>query len=962
MIHLFRKVSFVTIILISISCTNSKGKNILPANLLDGWSNQFLSEFSGSGKLNRGNEMETLLKQVIDSSTTTLYCAIEDVNIPGVLNSIWLAHTRNVDVKIALDEDNRDNIGYRYLAAFLPTIGEKRRLWIGNKGEGNVYFNTCVSDKSRAFFSSTSPTTIGFYYKTSYYGYVQSNEDGIVRKFSSALDLFNNGAFGSSRQKLDQRNHWILNGIDVGIYFSPEEKPMNFIQKRIVGAKESIQVFSSEFFGNKLDGDSSVRIIEDLAKELTLSKVRKEVVGTTFAQTTIDPEALGDCAMNDFIGLTNCDRSKSTGSSGTSPRGLNSLNYLRLNGIDSSFFATEFPGNSLNLFLIDSNSREPKAFILSSPFSKRSDSTHDGTVFFFENRAMTDKATSFFQTLSSNSKLINSITKKASFLDVVISEINWMGSYNKSGKKDEYEYIELYNNTNSPIHLEGYKIECGANGVFTTVYTLPKSTVIGEKSYLLISDDGNTTLSKVHSFRDYSGSKRISDSNTDQCRIMDTSSTVIDIAGVSGELFNLNSTKYGYWDIDNKSIRTMERNVLSARGDDKNNWHTNSNRDYLANVNFTSDYIDRTYGTPGVANSPNVAFPELARSIARKLVINEIGIDSPITNDRWVEIYNPTDTSIDLGVSRVYLSRDSSCSLTGSSHTGSVALTGTIAAKGYYIVSRNDSPTYASSANLATTELSSLSTNCIFLTIEDNPIEGTSFPTLIDFVNIGGVGSLENSSFLNFSSGAFSRCANGSDTNVNANDFISRPRTPGLANRCDVPTSVLITEWSDGATNMDYIELKNFGTSSVILDESIIIEYGVTFSQSEPLFQYAGDGSNTLGTIPSGGVSIASSESVIVCESDAVLANLRAANGFTGKIFALNRTSLMTTGSSQLLRQNPARLKSGATTWSLTPNLSTFTLSTQYLRSGFNFSTNTTSDSNQWGDTATPTIGTSNPP
>jgi hypothetical protein len=80
-----------------------------------------------------------------------------------------------------------------------------------------------------------------------------------------------------------------------------------------------------------------------------------------------------------------------------------------------------------------------------------------------------------------------------------------------------------------------------------------------------------------------------------------------------------------------------------------------------------------------------------------------------------------------------------------------------------------------------------------------------------------------------------------------------------------------------------------------------------SFSTSENLFQYTKT-TNSFSTIPTQGVSIDPNEIILVLESDGDFAGLRAMNGFTGKIFSLNRTSLMKTGSNQLTRQNQARL------------------------------------------------------
>jgi hypothetical protein len=350
---------------------------------------------------------------------------------------------------------------------------------------------------------------------------------------------------------------------------------------------------------------------------------------------------------------------------------------------------------------------------------------------------------------------------------------------------------------------------------------------------------------------------------------------------------------------------------------------------------------------------------------ARVLVINEVGIDDPLSNDQWVEIYNPSNSEINLTANSVFLRRDSSCSISTGDWTTSIPLTGSIPAKGYYLVTRSTaSSSILSIANQV--DFSTISTNnCIALTISNDTEKSSSGIYIIDFVNLGGAGDRENNSFVSVTSNSsYSRCQNGKDTNWNASDFLKKARSPKAENPCpSPPTSLLITEWSDGATNFDFIELRNFSSNSVVLDSDLFIEYGTGFSQSESIFQYAGT-SNTFGALPTGGVSISPNEIVLITESDGDLAGLRAVSGFTGKIFSLNRTSLMTSGSNQLIRQNQARLRVDSTIWSTTPStpMGSFTLGTAFLRNGFNFSTDSTTDISKWGETSSPSPGVTNPP
>ena len=82
--------------------------------------------------------------------------------------------------------------------------------------------------------------------------------------------------------------------------------------------------------------------------------------------------------------------------------------------------------------------------------------------------------------------------KQISFLDVVISEISWMGtsaSYND-------EWIELFNNTANPIDLDGWAISWshGTTSRVFVISTVTGNTIIpAEGFYLLERTDSSTT-------------------------------------------------------------------------------------------------------------------------------------------------------------------------------------------------------------------------------------------------------------------------------------------------------------------------------------------------------------------------------------------------------------------------------------------------------------------------------------
>lgn len=136
----------------------------------------------------------------------------------------------------------------------------------------------------------------------------------------------------------------------------------------------------------------------------------------------------------------------------------------------------------------------------------------------------------------------------ANSLDVVINEIAWMGtevSYND-------EWVELYNNTDFSINLEGWVLKA-ADG--TPEINLTR-TVLAKSFYLLERTDDNT-VSGITADQIYTGALG---NNGENLGLYDNLGNLID---------SVNCTS-GWFAGDNLTKQTMERT-------DSNNWQSSQN-------------------------------------------------------------------------------------------------------------------------------------------------------------------------------------------------------------------------------------------------------------------------------------------------------------------------------------------------------------------------------------------------
>ncbi len=563
--------------------------------LFDGGSPVLTNTFSISGT--NGRAIENSLILTIGTASTTLFCSFQDINLQPVLDALFLARLRGVDVRVGLDDDNRGLGGYRILGQYLPATGENRKLWSGNAGAGVDYLNLCVADETTAWISTAAPTMQGIYSQTAYSAYIQSDRDGIARKFTVEMDLITHGSFGAAKQRLNRRNFYLVGDASVGVFFAPEEDPLkSYIIPRIAEARK-IRLFSSEFFSNKVDSNKC-RIATDLAYEILNSRATfkqsitgwSSEVGASSSVIGKDPDA-------------NCP-------STTDPTVTSGL-WLRNRGIASPVMPGDWSANGLNFMIIDSNNARPTVLVSSHPYNAKADSSHDGIMMIVDHPGLVSQFTQFYDALLARSFVSASTggddMPADNGMEVVISEINWMGGYKNDLSTSPYEYVELYNNSGQALNLSGWKFECRTSGSYGTIFTLPTKTMIGPGQYMVFTHNSAsaTVVGQPHLKFTWggTGSNVINNTSTDQCRLMDINGTVVDYAGAISQNFSSNNAFFGLSDSTAKIIRSMERIDLRTSGATGTNWHTNSNSYFLTNYNIGKDFADRTFGTPGLPNS-----------------------------------------------------------------------------------------------------------------------------------------------------------------------------------------------------------------------------------------------------------------------------------------------------------------------------------------------------------------------
>ncbi|MBE7437761.1 MAG: lamin tail domain-containing protein [Spirochaetales bacterium] len=226
------------------------------------------------------------------------------------------------------------------------------------------------------------------------------------------------------------------------------------------------------------------------------------------------------------------------------------------------------------------------------------------------------------------------------------------------------------------------------------------------------------------------------------------------------------------------------------------------------------------------------------------LCINEVYFATTLPNNDFVEIYNPSSSTVNLSSEGIYLHVDAACN--GADQI--IALSGSLAEKSYFVIA-------PSGHNLLKVNQIGLSNaladgHCFALARSSSAVAGPSDTTVLDWVTVGGAGTTENGVRATYPGNdqAAARFPNGTDTNRNNDDFRGQDPTIGSSNGARL-TTVVINEVGSGAANNDFIELYNTGTAAVDLAAS-----NAWIQRDDNCDMGSISGKHALvGTIPAGG-------------------------------------------------------------------------------------------------------------
>jgi hypothetical protein len=329
---------------------------------------------------------------------------------------------------------------------------------------------------------------------------------------------------------------------------------------------------------------------------------------------------------------------------------------------------------------------------------------------------------------------------------VIINEVAWMGGPESAGLTANDEWIELKNISGGEVDVSNWQLIDKDEQIKINLGSINKTKVPGG-GFVLLERTNDNSVPNIPADLIYSGAL----SNTNEgLRLFDSQCNLID------EVLALPDWPAGAAD----SRRTMERETNLS-------WHTyggNGTNGIFGTPKQENGPALVTYtgggGGGGATNSTNNQQRTTNNSQPAKILISEI--QTFPTENRFIELYNPNNFSIDL--TNWYIQRKTQSGTSFGSLVSKTHFEGkTVNANSYFLISRNA----LNSADIVLSDLTLTESNVVQLKNSNGEV--------VDKVGWGSASDCENSCAPELSTGQSiqRKFQNNTfiDTDNNANDF-----------------------------------------------------------------------------------------------------------------------------------------------------------------------------------------------
>jgi phosphatidylserine/phosphatidylglycerophosphate/cardiolipin synthase-like enzyme len=207
---------------------------------------------------------DSLLEASIDAARLTVDVAIYSFSLRSIRDALIRAHERGVQVRVVMESDNMDRSAPQALIeAGIPVLGDRR--------EGLMHDKFVVIDRSEVWLGSMNFTYSGTYEDNNQLIHIRSTE--MAENYTTEFEeMFVDDMFGDRMVPETPNPEVSIDGINMEVYFSPDDGVAEQILEILNDAEESIYFMAFSFTTDEF-GEA---IREQAENGLTVAGVMEE--------------------------------------------------------------------------------------------------------------------------------------------------------------------------------------------------------------------------------------------------------------------------------------------------------------------------------------------------------------------------------------------------------------------------------------------------------------------------------------------------------------------------------------------------------------------------------------------------------------------------------------------------------------------------------------------------------------
>jgi phosphatidylserine/phosphatidylglycerophosphate/cardiolipin synthase-like enzyme len=186
------------------------------------------------------------LAQAIDRARLSVDVAVYDLDLSTITIALINAHRRGVKVRVVTESDNMDSV-----ATKIPALKEAGIPVIGDRREGLMHNKFTVIDSMEVWSGSMNYSANDAYLSDNNLIRIRSTQlaEDYITEFN---EMFEQDLFGADARFATPHPRVNVNGTEIEVYFSPDDRVASRIVDRIASAQESIYFLAYSFNSEKI--------------------------------------------------------------------------------------------------------------------------------------------------------------------------------------------------------------------------------------------------------------------------------------------------------------------------------------------------------------------------------------------------------------------------------------------------------------------------------------------------------------------------------------------------------------------------------------------------------------------------------------------------------------------------------------------------------------------------------------